>query len=73
MLGLIRGFIREEDGMSTVEIVLIIAVLVGLAILFRNYIIDFVQYVLSLVFDKGEVTSPYDQSKPTPFSAPAKT
>lgn len=66
MLNLIKGFIKEEDGMSTVEIVLIIAVLVGLAILFRNYIKDFVEYLLKLTFNKEKAgQDPYDQPGPT--------
>ena len=67
MFNLIRGFIKEEDGMSTVEIVIIIAVLVGLAILFRNYIEDFVKYLLGMVFDKEKAgeKNPYDQPAPT--------
>lgn len=65
MFNLIRGFIKEEDGMSTVEIVIIIAVLVGIAILFRNFITDFVKYVIGLVFNKKEIENPYNQPKPT--------
>ncbi|MCI9336359.1 MAG: hypothetical protein HFH93_02275 [Lachnospiraceae bacterium] len=34
----IREFIREEDGMGTVEIILIIVVLVGLVIIFKSQI-----------------------------------
>lgn len=68
MLGLIKSFIKEEDGISTVEIVIIIAVLVGVAILFRNYITDFVKYLLGLVFDKEKIDSPYDQTTPKPKS-----
>ena len=33
-----REFIREEDGMRTVEIILIIVVLVGLVIIFKSQI-----------------------------------
>lgn len=33
-----KDFIREEDGMGTVEIILIIVVLVGLVIIFKNQI-----------------------------------
>lgn len=69
MFNLIRGFIKEEDGMSTVEIVIIIAVLVGIAILFRNYITDFVKYVVGLVFNKEKVgDDPYNQASPTPYT-----
>lgn len=33
-----KQFVREEDGMGTVEIILIIVVLVGLVIIFKNQI-----------------------------------
>ena len=33
-----REFIREEEGMGTVEIILIIVVLVGLVIIFKSQI-----------------------------------
>ncbi len=34
----VKDFIREEEGMGTVEIILIIVVLVGLVIIFKNQI-----------------------------------
>lgn len=46
MLKLLKGFILEEDGLGTVELVLLIAVLVGLALMFRKTIVRFVQNVL---------------------------
>lgn len=33
-----KDFLREEDGMGTVEIILIIVVLIGLVIIFKNQI-----------------------------------
>lgn len=69
MFNLIKNFIKEEDGMSTVEIVIIIAVLVGIAILFRNYITDFVKYVIGLAFNKEQVSpDPYNQATPSPYA-----
>ena len=44
----IRDFIREENGMGTVEIILIIVVLVGLVIIFKDRITDLVNNI----FDK---------------------
>lgn len=44
----IRDLIREEDGMGTVEIILIIVVLVGLVIIFKDRITDLVNNI----FDK---------------------
>lgn len=43
-----RQFITEEDGMGTVEIILIIVVLVGLVILFKSQITQ----VVNSIFQK---------------------
>ena len=37
-----REFLREEDGMGTVEIILIIVVLVGLVLIFKDKITDII-------------------------------
>lgn len=37
-----RDFLREEEGMGTVEIILIIVVLVGLVIIFKGQITNIV-------------------------------
>lgn len=66
MINFVKNFLKEEDGMSTVEIVIIIAVLVGLAILFRNYITDFVKYALDKAFNKDIVQDPKNQATPSP-------
>lgn len=55
MKNLIRSFIKEEDGMGTVEIVVIIAVLVGVALIFRNAIINFVTNLMSSIFNDDEI------------------
>ncbi len=43
-----KDFWREEDGMGTVEIILIIVVLIGLVIIFKSQITEIVESV----FDK---------------------
>jgi Flp pilus assembly pilin Flp len=43
------AFLKEEDGLGTVEIILIIAVLVGVALIFRNQLINFVNKVIGKV------------------------
>ncbi len=43
-----KEFLREEDGMGTVEIILIIVVLVGLVIIFKGRITEIVERL----FDK---------------------
>lgn len=56
MMNLIKSFWKEEDGLGTVEIVLIIAVLVGLALIFKSAIVDFVNNVLGNI--KGKEIDP---------------
>ena len=57
MTQVIKDFIREEDGLGTVEIVVIIAVLVGIALIFRKAIFQFVNDILDKIFNTGkEVT-----------------
>lgn len=46
-------FIKEEDGLGTVEIVIIIAVLVGLALIFRKAIFDFVNQIFDKIFENS--------------------
>jgi|GEM_PF-1352046 len=36
-----KQFIQKEEGMGTIEIVIIIAVLIGLAFLFRSFAVSF--------------------------------
>lgn len=50
MINFFKRFLKEEDGISTVEIVIIIAVLVAVAIIFRNQIIAFVTKLMSNIF-----------------------
>lgn len=50
MLNILKSFFKEEDGLGTVEIVVIIAVLVGIALIFRDAIINFVTDIMGSVF-----------------------
>lgn len=45
----LKQFIGEEDGMGTVEIILIIVVLVGLVIIFKDQITKIVQSIFSKI------------------------
>ncbi len=45
----VKQFLTEEDGMGTVEIILIIVVLVGLVILFKNQITKVVNSIFSKI------------------------
>lgn len=39
----LKAFFLEEDGLGTIEIVVIIIILIGLALLFQTEITDFLQ------------------------------
>jgi hypothetical protein len=52
---IIIGFLRDEDGLGTVEIVIIIAVLVGIALIFRDAIIKFVTQIMKSVFGDDSI------------------
>ncbi len=43
-----RDFLKEEEGMGTVEIILIIVVLIGLVIIFKNQL----RTLVNSVFEK---------------------
>lgn len=54
----IRDFWREEDGMGTVEIILIIVVLIGLVIIFKTQLRSLVESVFEKITqDSGTVMS----------------
>ncbi len=44
-----RNFLKEEDGMGTVEIILIIVVLIGLVIIFKNQLNALVTDIFSKI------------------------
>lgn len=46
---LARNFIEEEDAVGVVEIILILVVLIGLVILFKEQLTDLVKNILSKI------------------------
>ena len=44
-----RQFIKEEDGMGTVEVILIIVVLVGLVVILKEKITELVNSIFSII------------------------
>lgn len=44
-----RQFLTEEDGMGTVEVILIIVVLVGLVIIFKEKIMEVVNSIFTKI------------------------
>lgn len=55
MKKLLKRFCREEDGMGTVEVIIIIAVLVAVALLFKDGITKFVQNLMDQFFTVPEL------------------
>lgn len=55
--GFLHDFFTEEDGMGTVEVILIIVVLVGLVIIFKDQITDIVESLFDGITNKtAEIT-----------------
>ncbi|MCI8801022.1 MAG: hypothetical protein HFH88_14605 [Lachnospiraceae bacterium] len=49
-----REFFTEEDGMGTVEVILIIVVLVGLVIIFKDQITEIVEKLFEKITTQTE-------------------
>ncbi len=49
MMKNVKQFIREEDGMGTVEIILIIVVLVGVVLVFKDQITNIVDSLFAKI------------------------
>jgi Flp pilus assembly pilin Flp len=65
---LLKSFIKEEDGLGTVEIVVIIAILIGIALLFKNQIFAFVKNLLNEIFGDKQIENIINN--PNTFTAP---
>lgn len=46
---LLKSFFKDEEGVATLEIVLIVVVLIGLALLFKSKITKFVENILNKI------------------------
>lgn len=61
----------NRKGLGTVELVIIIAVLVGLAIIFRSAIMEFLTRILNSIFaNEGDITGKMEYNAPTAVSKP---
>lgn len=52
----LSAFLKEEDGMGTAEVVIIAAVLVAIAILFKERITEFVKKIMERGLNEGNIT-----------------
>lgn len=59
-MDLLKKFYYEEDGMGTVEIVMIIAALMCIALLFRKQIFTFADNIMKNVFKDTVIKDPSD-------------
>ena len=48
---MLKSFLKDESGMGTIEIVVIIAILVGLALIFRDGITNYVNNLMDKIWD----------------------
>lgn len=55
---LLKEFYMEEDGMGTVELVMIIAALMCIALLFREQIFNFAKQIMEKVFTADSISEP---------------
>lgn len=53
MLGF-KNFLREEDGAGVVEMILIIVVLIGLVLIFKNQLTSIVNDIFKTIKSKAE-------------------
>lgn len=59
----IKGFLSDQRGLNTVELVVIIAIVIGLALLFRGRITTFVTVLLDGLFSDETAKSLVDGVK----------
>lgn len=50
----VRRFIQEEDGIGTVEMILILVVLIGLVIIFKSQLTTLVNNIFSQITSKSQ-------------------
>jgi len=49
------GFLRSSKGINTVEIIILLAIVIGIAIIFREKIIEFVNRLLDSIFNNPDI------------------
>ena len=50
---LLKRFVKEDDALATVEIILIVVVLIGLVIIFKKQLVSLVNNILSTITSKS--------------------
>ena len=50
----LKNFLNAKDGMGTIEVVIIIAVLVALALIFKDFIIDLARGIFTRIQENAD-------------------
>lgn len=58
---LFKEFLLEEEGLGTIEIVLLVAILVSIALIFKTEITKFVTALMEKFFDPDNIEIPYEE------------
>lgn len=53
---LLKNFYEEEEGLGTVEMVVLLAVLVSIALIFRGQVTEFVRTKLQVIFSGADTS-----------------
>lgn len=64
-----KQFLLGTKGLNTVEVVVILAAVLGIALLFRNEITSFVQSLINTIF-KPDIVNDLDPTKVSPAATP---
>ncbi|WP_455717853.1 Flp1 family type IVb pilin [Anaerosporobacter sp.] len=54
IINVIKGFVKEEDGLGVVELVLIIVILIALVILFKDEVEKFINSLFEKATDRSD-------------------
>lgn len=65
-----KNFIKSQKGINTVEVVIILAIMVGLAIIFREQIGAFANGLMGSIFNDTNVNFAPSEMKNIPTSTP---
>lgn len=55
MANKIKGFLKSQKGINTVEVVIILAIVVGLAIIFKEEIGKFAKGIMNSIFNDKSI------------------
>lgn len=54
IINVVKGFVKEEDGLGVVELVLIIIILIALVVIFKGEVEKFINALFKKATDKSD-------------------